>query len=420
MARVPTKKTKTFTLELVTPHKGGQRAIYLHPARFQVVACGRRFGKTELGKVIATREMIQNGGEVWWIAPQYKMSTAVWRMLLKTFKPIATWISAQERTIEIENGGKLVVWAGDTNPDAMRGGAPNIVILDEAAMLPSSDLWFSVLVPALTDYSGRAYFLSTPRGRNWFFEIFNMGKSDNPDFSDYKSWNFPSINNPFFKREEFEKARKTTPDAFFRQEYLAEFMEDTGSIFRGVTNISIASYKEPYDGNFIIGVDWGRKRDFTVFSVFDIDTREQVDMVRMNKIDWKIQRDALKELIEAWKPMDVYIEHNSIGDVLYSNLLEDGVVVSTHYNDHNNKRKIIEQLSLDIEAGNIILLNDPTQVRELQAYEMQITKTGKVTYNAPGGYHDDTVIATAIANYYSVNHFGTYGGAFPAIRGWQR
>jgi len=419
VVRVPTKRVKKVQLDLVTPHAGGQRAIYLHPARFQVVACGRRFGKTELGKVLATREMVKNAGEVWWIAPQYKMSTSVWRMMLKTFRPIASWVSAQERTLELANGGKLVVWAGDSNPDAMRGGAPNLVILDEAAMLPSNELWFGIIMPALMDHIGRAYFLSTPRGRNWFYEIFEMGESEEHKFSDYKAWNFPSSFNPFLPASEVKKAQERSPSDFFAQEYLAQFMEDSGTVFRGVTAISTGHYHTPYDGDFIIGVDWGRKLDYTVFSVIDIKSRWQVEMIRLNKIDWKIQRDALKELIDEWKPVGVYVEDNSIGDVLLSNLLEDGIKVIPHTTTNQTKREIIEQLSFDIERGNLTLLNDPIQVRELQSYQLERTKAGRITYNAPSGYHDDTVIALAIANYYSVNHFQSFGGGMPIVRGWE-
>jgi hypothetical protein len=419
MARKPIKRRKQIRIDLVFPHIGGQRAIYLHPARFQVVACGRRFGKTELGKVLAAREMVKNAGEVWWIAPQYKMSTAVWRMMLKTFRPIASWISAQERTIELANGGKLVVWAGDSNPDAMRGGAPHLVILDEAAMLPNNELWFGIIMPALMDHIGRAYFLSTPRGRNWFYEIFQMGLDDDPKYADYKSWNFPSNYNPYLPPQEFEKA-KLSPGGFFEQEYLARFMEDSGTVFKGVADASLGLFHQPYsDGIFVIGVDWGRKLDYTVFSIIDIVSRYQVEMVRINKIDWKDQRDALKELIDTWKPIGVYVEDNSIGDVLLSNLLEEGIKVIPHYTTNQSKREIVEQLAFDIENKNVTLLNDPTQVRELQAFQMERTPSGKITYNAPSGYHDDTVIALAIANYYSVNHFQSFGGGLPIIKGWE-
>lgn len=419
MARMPTKKRKRFTLDLVTPHTGGQRAIYTHPARFQVVACGRRFGKTEIGKVLATREMIKNAGEVWWIAPQYKMSTTVWRLMLKTFRPIASWISAQERTLELTNGGKLVVWAGDTNPDAMRGGAPNIAIFDEAAMLPDSNLWFGIVRPALMDHEGKAYFLSTPRGRNWFYEVYNMGDPENPEKDEeYQSWNFPSSFNPHIPKREILKAQKNSPSQFFAQEYLAQFMEDSGTVFKGVIGVSTGMYHAPYPGDFVIGVDWGRKLDYTVFSVVDIKSRYQVEMMRINKIEWNVQLSALKELIETWKPIGVYVEDNSIGDVLLDNLLQEGIRVIPHHTTNESKREIIEQLAFDIEGGNVVLLNDPIQVRELQAYQMERTKTGRITYNAASGYHDDTVIALAIANYYSVNHFQSFGGGFPVIKGW--
>jgi hypothetical protein len=408
-------------IKLSVPHKGGQRAIFEHPARFQVVACGRRFGKTELGKTLAYREMAVSAGEVWWIAPQYKMSTAVWRDVLNTFSPISKWVSAAERTIILKNDAKLVVWSGDAGGDTMRGGAPSLVILDEAAMLVDESLWYGVVLPALSDHTGRAYFLSTPRGRNWFHDVFQMGDDKSQYFNpSYKSWNFSSYNNPYMNPTVFDEARRTSPDKYFRQEYLAEFLTDSGEVFRGVIQVSVGSYQTPDEGRrYVAGIDWGRKEDFTVISIIDVESRRQVHMERLSKVDWVAQRDFLADMIEEWNPVIVGAEENSIGDVAISMLREEGINVTPYYTTNESKRQMIEQLALDIEKERIILLNEPIQVRELQAYRMDLTSTGKPRYNASSGEHDDTVIALAIANHYSHNLVNTFGGAMPVMQGWR-
>lgn len=408
--------TKARTINLPTLHKGGQRAIYLHPARFQVVACGRRFGKTVMGKVIIAEEIIKNGGEAWYVAPQYKMSTTIWRELLETFKPLAKWISAQERTIELRNGGKLVVWAGDTSHDSMRGGAPNVVVVDEAAMLKDGSLWFGVLMPALSDHAGKAYFLSTPRGRNWFYELYR----NEVMFKDYKSWRFSSYCNPYINPKVIDSAKLSTPDKFFQQEYMAEFMLDAGDVFRNVNevNYGVEMSPEAVDGTIVFGIDWGRKEDYTVISIMDADTKIQVSMERFSKIGWDTQKKAVMSAIEKWKPSFIAAEENSMGDVLISDMREFGVDIIPFYTTNDSKRMIIEELSLDIEKKNIVLLNEPVQTRELQAFQMDRTKAGKITYNAATGFHDDTVIALAIANHFSNNLTNSFGGAFPRIKGW--
>jgi len=413
--------TNNTVIKLPKPHVGGQRAIYLHPSRFQVVACGRRYGKTQLGIILAYKEMAKNGGTVWWISPQYKMSTTTWHELLNTFRPIATWVSAQERTIILPNGGKLVVWAGDTGGDAMRGGAPSLTILDEAAMINGNSLWYSVILPALSDKKGRAYFLSTPRGRNWFYDIYRKGLDlpGNTEYdSQYKSWNFSSYENPYMDSSVFDDARKSTPDIFFRQEYLAEFLLDSGSVFRGVIDASNASFKDPYDGKFVAGIDWGRKEDYTVITILDTNTREQVCMERMSKVDWPEQIAFIKGLFDVWKPYLVGAEENAMGDTAVQFLQKEGVKIRPIYMTNRRKKDIIDMLSINIEKQRIKLLNDQVQIRELQAYQMDTTAFGNIRYNAAAGYLDDTVIALGIANFLMDSAIRTFGRAVPRLDGW--
>jgi hypothetical protein len=416
-----TKSTNDkLVIKLPKPHKGGQRAIYLHPARFQVLACGRRYGKTELGKVLSYREMVKNGGEVWWVAPQYKMSTKTWHELLSAFRPIATWVSAQERTIVLSNGGKLVVWSGDAG-ETMRGGSPSLVIMDEAAMITDNSLWFGVIQPALMDNKGRAYFLSTPRGRNWFYDVYVMGM----DFSgnmkrdeQYKSWNFSSYNNPHIDPKVIDSTKLSTPDRFFRQEYMAEFLTDSGSVFRGVLDISTMPYMKPYPGRFSVGVDWGRKEDYTAVSIFDIDAKTQVHLERMSKVDFPTQIAFLKGLFEEWRPLHIGIEENSFGLPAADYLRKEGIKFKSIYMTNKRKREVIELLSLNIEQRKIKLLNERIQINELQAYQMNTTAHNNITYNAASGYHDDTVIATGLANYMMEMSINTFGGGVPIISGW--
>jgi hypothetical protein len=374
-----------------------------------------------MGKVIIAEEVIKRGGEAWYVAPQYKMSTAIWREMLDTFRPLAKWISAQERTIELKNGGKLVVWAGDTSADSMRGGAPNAVVVDEAAMLPDGSLWYSVLMPALTDHEGKAYFLSTPRGRNWFYELYRMGESPTNEFVDYKSWRFSSYCNPYNNPKIIDAARLSTPEKFFQQEYMAEFMLDAGDVFRNVNEVNNGLYAVPEacDGAIVFGVDWGRKEDYTVISIMEADTKVQVGMERISRVGWDVQKNFLAEQIKLWKPAIVAAEENSMGDVLINDMRELGFDIVPFYTTGDSKRQIIEELSLDIEKKNISLLNEPIQTRELQAFQMDRTKSGNIRYNAASGFHDDTVIALAIANHFSNSMIGSFGGAMPKIKGWQ-
>ncbi len=387
---------QTNSLQLIKPHKGGQRALYRHPARFHVVACGRRWGKTLFGKVAAAEALFKHQTDVWWFSPTYKMASAIWRDFRKAFGPYASWANSAERIMEFGNGTALTIWSGES-ADTARGGAPGLAIIDEAAMIRDAEMWPAVIRPALTDKRGRALFLSTPRGHNWFWELFVRG--NDPLFPDYKSWNFPSWYNPMLPKGEFEEARLSLPDRLFRQEYGAEFIPDAGGVFRGVVDVSTAEVNQPYEGDFSMGVDWGKSNDFTVCSVIDRKTLRQVDMDRFNQVGWALQRKRLVMLYERWKPRVIWAEANSIGDPNIEALQAEGLPVRPFYTTAQSKPPLIETLAGAIERQQVTLLNDRVQVAELQAYEMERLPSGSFRYNAPDGGHDDTVIALALALY---------------------
>ncbi len=378
-------------------HAGGQRALYqARKTRFLVVACGRRWGKTHFGKVMTYEALLKRKTDVWWVSPTYKMSSAMWRVFRRDLGAFATAIDTQERTMEFDNGAALTVWTGES-ADTMRGGAPGLVIVDEAAMIRDADMWPAVIRPALTDHSGSAIFLSTPRGRNWFWELYNRGLD--PAFPQYKSWNFPTSANPLLKPEEIEEARQTLPDRLFRQEYLAEFLDDAGGVFRGVAEVSrLDPLRAPKPGaRYVGGIDWGRAGDFTVFTLLDADTHEQVYIDRFQKIGWEVQRGRIRAACDKWRPTLIEAEANSIGEPNIEALRREGLPVRAFQTTSSSKGPLIDDLALAIERGDLALLNDRVQVAELQAYELERLPSGSYRYSAPDGGHDDTVIALALA-----------------------
>lgn len=387
----------TSGLALHRPHTGGQRAVWLHPARFQVLVCGRRWGKSELARLVAVKELLA-GGEVWFISPTYKMSVTTWRYFVSLLGKHAEMANGSERMMTFSNGASLTIWSGG-KADTMRGGGPSLAVFDEAAMLKDDTAWSAVVRPALSDRLGRALFPSTPRGRNWFWHLYNMG--NDPAFApEYKSWNFPSWNSPLFRPSEVESARRSLPERLFRQEYVAEFLEDAGGVFRGVIAAATLEERAPYGpGRVVFGVDWGRDNDFTVISVVDKLTGEQVALERFNQISWELQTARLKALAAAWQPRAIWAEENAMGGPLIEQLQRAGLPVVPFQTTAASKPTVIDALSLAIEQKAIKLLNDRVQTVELQAYEMARTRAGNITYNAPAGAHDDTVMALAIAWY---------------------
>lgn len=383
------------------PHPG-QALILNHPARFRVVACGRRFGKTEAAKLDLMITAF-DGGVAWWVLPTYTMAQEVWGSLLLMLEPLAESVDRSSRQIYFANGGQIAVRSGH-EPDRLRGTGLDSVVIDEAAYC-HEEVWHAIR-PALSDRQsvdyqgnstrGRALLLSTPRGRNWFWEKYQMGM--NPDEPDWVSWRMPTRANPLIPREEVESARRDMPERQFREEYAAEFLDDYGTVFRGVRECVVGEYvgnrpNEP----LCFGIDWGRMDDYTAVVVMGMISRRVYAVTRFRGELWAVQRDKIKALVEKWRPQTIVAESNSIGGPNIELLMADGLPVQPFTTTAANKTRLIDTLALALESRGVGLPDDAVLVGELMAYEMTRTPTGDYRYSAPPGGHDDTVMALALA-----------------------
>jgi hypothetical protein len=369
-----------------------QAVIAAHPARFKVLACGRRFGKTALALDQMSDHLLQ-GHAVAYFAPADIMSTEVWEAIKTIFRPLISRIVENDKRIELANNGLFECWTART--ESMRGRKYHLAVIDEAALIPGADAWNASIRPLLTDFKGHALFASTPQGRNWFWTLFQLGLDTNQ--TDWASWQFPTTANPFIDPAEVEAARATTPERVFHQEYEASFLADEGSVFRFIHKVCVGDEMPPDpNAQYIFGVDWGRDNDFTCISVMN-QHGQQVYLDRFNQISWNVQRDRLSSLAQKYPPLIILAEANSIGSVNIDALQAEGLPVRPFHTTGRSKAPLIESLVLAIERQEIILRRDSVLISELQAYEMGRTASGFWTYSAPIGAHDDTVIATALS-----------------------
>lgn len=210
----------------VTPAKlhPGQQAIMADPARFKVMSCGRRFGKTLLaanwlgllpGSAIS-------GQPVAFFSPTYKLLLDVWASLERTLKPVTRKANKTEMRIELTTGGKVDFWTLE-DPDAGRGRKYARIVIDEAAHARNLQVaWERAIAPTLTDLEGEAWFISTPNGLNYFHALFQRG--DDAAWPDWSAHHMPSTVNPHLPAEELTRAQSDLPALVFAQEYLAEFV----------------------------------------------------------------------------------------------------------------------------------------------------------------------------------------------------
>ena len=239
---------------MALPH---QVPILLSPARFKLVVCGRRWGKTVAGLMATIRghgptrgtfRGAVDGGRIWWIAPSYPTANEViWPQLKRALEPVAVRVSQQEHSILLPNGGSVSVKSAD-NPDSLRGQGLDGAVLDEAAFCDRR-IWFDVIQPMLADYQGWAMFLTSPNGCNWLHKLY----IDAADRSGWARWQRPTRENSRIKAEELDRAKRDTGPRAYAQEYEAMFTEEDGALFPAhyfLDEIWFDEWPEPTDIDF--------------------------------------------------------------------------------------------------------------------------------------------------------------------------
>lgn len=343
------------------------------------------------------------GGHVGWVVPVYLNARAVWRFAERMVFPIAKRLQTNktERMITFPSGGNLSVYTAD-NPVGILGEAFDLVVLEEAARLPP-DVWAETIMPTLADNDGRAMMISTPRGRNWFWQEFQRGLADGREQAAFTA---PSVANPMPTiQRAAELARGRVSERTYRQEWLAEFVED-GAFFQNVTACATAVPQAAAQAGhgYHIGVDWARAADgdYTVFAVVDATLRHCVHLERFAGMEFERQLERLQALWQRFGRPGITAEYNSLGGPLVERLQSQGLPVAAFTTTAESKHTIISALELAFDRRAIAVINDAVLVSELQTYE-KVIRPGWPRYGAPSGMHDDTVMALALA-WYGIEH----------------
>lgn len=300
-----------------------------------------------------------------------------------------------DRKVDFPGGGWYQVRSAD-DPDSLRGEGLDRVILDECAFI-SESAWSEALRPSLSDKKGSALFVSTPSGRNWFWRLWTKGQSgDDPEWA---SWQFPSGSNPFLDPVEVAAAKQDLPERTFLQEYLCEFIEESGGVFRNVQACVDAGRRDADDHTlyltYTMGVDLARVQDFTVLCVLD-NTGRQVYFERFNQISWERQIGAIVAAARKYGAR-IVLDSTGVGDPIFERVRQSGLPTTPFAFTSSSKESLIDALAMKIERTELRLMDLPVQTNELLAYQYELTPNRNVRMNAPQGSHDDCVIALALA-----------------------
>lgn len=299
------------TVEIGVSLHPAQEEVWTSPARFRVVGCGRRWGKTYLGVLeLLYHALTVAGGVGWWVSPTHDQSSIAWRMMLDVLPKELATINNSTKLIRFSNGSFVQFKSADREKN-LRGEGLTFVVLDEAAFLKDS-VFYSAIRPSLSDLHGSALMISTFDGvENWFYEEWEQGQSDNPE---YQSWRFPTAANPFIPTTEIEAARRSLPEIEFRQEYEADPVAFVGAVFPGEKILEAAhrgqGAKWSRELDTHAGLDWGYT-NATVFEVCQEDAEGRVTWLDervwvQTQLDTRV--DAIAELCRQYKVQAVYAD----------------------------------------------------------------------------------------------------------------
>lgn len=217
------------------------------------------------------------GGDYWYIAPTYRQAKNIaWRMLLAVWFSLPRQLRGKKNEAElwVEVGKSRISLKGADDEDSLRGSGLWGVIFDEVATYRNwKYLWGEVLRPALSDYKGFGWFISTPKGYNHFYDLHLKELND----KDYQSFHFTSYDNPYLNQQEIEKAKQELTEDAFGQEYLADFRKHTGLIYKEFDrSIHVVDpFELPTIWRFYRAMDFGAVNP-TVCLWIAVDTNENI------------------------------------------------------------------------------------------------------------------------------------------------
>lgn len=391
------------------PHPTQEQWL-LCEAKTKVAACGRRWGKTEAAAIDAATMAMQRRNCVQIIvSPTYDQSRLIFdhveRLMLRR-RYTREHVKVVRTPYPRLTYGSSLIMARTADEDGrnLRGHSADRVIVDEAAYVRDSVIQ-EVIRPMLADRDGRLVMVSTPFGKNHFYRAFVRGLENGDDR--FASFAFPSVANPHINRAYVEEQRTELTPRQFAVEYEAQFLDDQNSVFAW-EDIEAAADAGDGEGAFefvVAGIDWARYRDYTAMVAVGVGDGacSVVGIDRLNNTNWGGQVRRVIDFLRAHRVSAVLTDQTSIGDPLLEMLkgavqeasLDVAVDGLTFTNQ--SKREMVDDLALRFAHGTIAIPRDERLMRELQHFEYEVTEAGNVRLSAGSGFHDDLVMALALA-----------------------
>ncbi len=388
-----------------------QKTILRAKGQVITIAAGRRFGKSEAMAIDSLFYAFKHPQTIQFIiAPTYDQSTVIFETMLK-FLSKSPWQGLIEKvkyspypTLKFLHNSEIHARSADKYHN-LRGRKAHRVILDEAAFIKDEAV-YEVIEPMLADYNGQMIKISTPYGKNHFWETYMKGLEGVPG---YISFQFPSSANPYISHEflEAKKSEYGESSLRWRIEYLAEFVDEQDLVFPWhLIDAIVEDYQIPIfkkdNSVYYMGVDVAKYEDWTVIIVLNQDGK-LVYFERFNRKPWSYVVNRIADVQKQYNAQG-YIDATGVGDPIWEALTEKGVVYLEPFKfNSQSKQQIIDTLRGKMENKEIVIPRIPELIDELRYFEYEMRPTGTMKLEARYGYHDDCVMALALAAYGATN-----------------
>lgn len=386
-----------------TPEKH-QLPVIANPARFKVVVWHRKAHKTTLAINELLRWANAVPGTYWYVAPFMSQARKiVWEdpEMLAKYCPQPIWEGRNnsEMKIPFPNGSMLYVLGAD-NPDSLRGPNPKGIVLDEYDdMRP--EIWSAVIQPIMAaNPKAWTWFTGTYKGRKDLYNKYVYAQD--PTNGWYSSILKASMSG-IIADADLEEARKTTTEAFYKQEYECDPVENAAGFFKRIDeNVWDGNLPADRTARYQMGVDLAKYNDFTVITKIDTTTYNVGRQERFNQIDWNLQKSRIEATwLRYYKPRLV-MDSTGLGDPIFDDLAARGMKnIEAYKFTEESRRQLLVNLQIMIEQDKIKIPNDEQLLNELKSFQYVLTtsKTGKpkITIKVPDNVHDDCVMSLALS-----------------------
>jgi hypothetical protein len=325
------------------------------------------------------------GKRVAYITPTYLLAKAFFDELAVLMPANVAIPNRSDLTFKLITGGSIRFFTGE-RLDNLRGLKFHYVIIDEASYIPNlEDGWNNAIRPTLTDFQGKAIFLSTPKGKNFFYSLFLKGIDPSMEWESFK---YSSYDNPYIADEEIDSARMALPEVVFEQEYMANPAENSANPF-GSQSLSKCVSSMSDQPVRVFGIDLAKYSDWTV--IIGLDASGNVAYFDRFQNDWASTQNKIRMLPKV--PM--LVDSTGVGDPVVEQLQREGLAIEGFKFTSTSKQELM--LGLQVAIHQEKLHYPPGMIQEeLEIFEYQYSANG-VKYSAPSGFHDDCVMALALA-----------------------